>query len=68
MLFYLFLCFLFAGILIERQSNFETTPMAIHDCGFTGIEPLDSYSKAIKLAEKYPPILCRLAKVSLFSV
>jgi len=38
--------------------------MAIHDCGFTGVEPLDSYSKAIKLAEQQPTVLCRLAKVS----
>ena len=56
-------CFDFSGILIERQSCFETTPMSIHDCGFTGTDPLDSYSKAIQLAEKQAAVLSRLAKV-----
>ena len=42
---------------------FENTPMAIHDCGFTGLEPIDCYSKAISIADKNTAGLNRLAKV-----
>ena len=51
------------GIFLERQSMFENTPMAIHDCGFTGLEPIDCYSKAISVADKNTAALNRLAKV-----
>uniref|UniRef100_H2Z4S3 Uncharacterized protein n=1 Tax=Ciona savignyi TaxID=51511 RepID=H2Z4S3_CIOSA len=55
--------FLHKGIVLERQSLFETTPMAIHDCGFTGTEPLDCFSKAIQLADNEAMLLNRLAKL-----
>ncbi|CAK8676229.1 tetratricopeptide repeat protein 22-like isoform X2 [Clavelina lepadiformis] len=64
-LYYKALAWAYLGILIERQSGFETTPMAIHDCGFTGTDPLDYYSKSIKLAEKQLVTLNRLAKIFL---
>nr|XP_026695452.1 tetratricopeptide repeat protein 22-like isoform X2 [Ciona intestinalis] len=53
----------YLGIILERQSSFETTPMAIHDCGFTGTEPLDCFTKAIQLADNEPAVLNRLAKL-----
>lgn len=53
----------YLGILLERQSTFETTPMSIHDCGFTGCEPVDCYSKSIEIADKDTTILNRLAKI-----
>nr|CAB3267329.1 tetratricopeptide repeat protein 22-like [Phallusia mammillata] len=53
----------YLGVLMERQSTFDTTPMAIHDCGYTGTDPLDCYSKAIQLAEGQTNVLNRLAKV-----
>ncbi|XP_039263561.2 tetratricopeptide repeat protein 22-like [Styela clava] len=53
----------YLGILLERQSSFETTPMSIHDCGYTGCEPVDCYSKSIEIADKNTTILNRLAKL-----
>ncbi|XP_003220202.2 tetratricopeptide repeat protein 22 [Anolis carolinensis] len=57
------LAWCYLGILLERKESFSTTPMGIHDCGYSGTEPLDCFGKAIELAKDSPPVLNRLAKI-----
>ncbi|XP_054835089.1 tetratricopeptide repeat protein 22 isoform X2 [Eublepharis macularius] len=38
-------CYL--GILLERSETFSTTPMGIHDCGYTGNGSLDCFGKML---------------------
>ncbi|XP_060087860.1 tetratricopeptide repeat protein 22 [Heteronotia binoei] len=54
-------CYL--GILLERTETFSTTPMGIHDCGYSGNGSLDCFGKAIEIAKDNPPVLNRLAKI-----
>ncbi|XP_048458137.1 tetratricopeptide repeat protein 22 [Rhincodon typus] len=54
-------CYL--GMTLERMDIFPDTPMAVHDCGFSGTDPLDCYGQAIETAKTDPFILNRLAKV-----
>ncbi|XP_038608556.1 tetratricopeptide repeat protein 22 [Tachyglossus aculeatus] len=54
-------CYL--GMVLERTLTFGTTPMGVHDCGYSGTDPLDCYSKSIELARTQPHILNRLAKI-----
>ncbi|XP_068095121.1 tetratricopeptide repeat protein 22 [Hyperolius riggenbachi] len=54
----------YVGMMLEKQLTFSTTPMGIHDCGLTGTDPLDCFSKAIEIGEGDPLILNRLAKIS----
>ncbi|KAM7162064.1 tetratricopeptide repeat protein 22 isoform 2-T2 [Macrochelys suwanniensis] len=54
-------CYL--GMLLERKETFSTTPMGIHDCGYSGTGPLDCFGKAIAIAKDNPPTLNRLAKI-----
>ncbi|XP_017201756.1 tetratricopeptide repeat protein 22 isoform X2 [Oryctolagus cuniculus] len=57
------LAWCYLGMLLERKDTFSTTPMGVHDCGYSGTEPLDCFSKAIEIAKDRPPILNRLAKI-----
>ncbi|XP_048395571.2 tetratricopeptide repeat protein 22 isoform X2 [Stegostoma tigrinum] len=57
------LAWCYLGMTLERMDIFPDTPMAVHDCGFSGTDPLDCYGKAIETAKTDPFILNRLAKV-----
>nr|XP_044995307.1 tetratricopeptide repeat protein 22 [Jaculus jaculus] len=57
------LAWCYLGMLLERKDTFSTTPMGIHDYGYSGTDPLDCFGKAIKIAKEQPPILNRLAKI-----
>uniref|UniRef100_K9J1V8 Putative tetratricopeptide repeat protein 22 n=1 Tax=Desmodus rotundus TaxID=9430 RepID=K9J1V8_DESRO len=57
------LAWCYLGMLLERKDSFSTTPLGIHDCGFSGTDPLDCFGKAIEIAKDQPPILNRLAKI-----
>ncbi|XP_004869702.1 tetratricopeptide repeat protein 22 isoform X1 [Heterocephalus glaber] len=57
------LAWCYVGMLLERKDTFSTTPMGVHDCGYSGTDPLDCFGKAIEIAKDQPPILNRLAKI-----
>lgn len=57
------LAWCYVGVLLERKEEFSTVPMSVHDCGFSGSDPLCCYGTAIKLAKDDAFILNRLAKV-----
>ncbi|KAM4871683.1 tetratricopeptide repeat protein 22 [Thomomys bottae] len=57
------LAWCYLGMLLERKDTFSTTPMGIHDYGYSGTDPLDCFGKAIEIAKDQPPILNRLAKI-----
>ncbi|XP_053169517.1 tetratricopeptide repeat protein 22 isoform X1 [Hemicordylus capensis] len=57
------LAWCYLGILLERKESFSTIPMGIHDCGYSGTDPLDCFGKAIEMARDNPPVLNRLAKI-----
>uniref|UniRef100_A0A674IU15 Tetratricopeptide repeat domain 22 n=1 Tax=Terrapene triunguis TaxID=2587831 RepID=A0A674IU15_9SAUR len=57
------LAWCYLGMLLERKETFSTTPMGIHDCGYSGTGPLDCFGKAIEIAKDNPPTLNRLAKI-----
>lgn len=57
------LAWCYIGMLLERKDTFSTTPMGVHECGYSGTEPLDCFGKAIEVAKNQPPILNRLAKI-----
>uniref|UniRef100_A0A8C3XAK3 Tetratricopeptide repeat domain 22 n=1 Tax=Catagonus wagneri TaxID=51154 RepID=A0A8C3XAK3_9CETA len=57
------LAWCYLGMLLERKDSFSTTPMGIHDYGYSGTDPLDCFGKAIEIAKDKPPILNRLAKI-----
>uniref|UniRef100_A0A8C2NV03 Tetratricopeptide repeat domain 22 n=1 Tax=Capra hircus TaxID=9925 RepID=A0A8C2NV03_CAPHI len=57
------LAWCYLGMLLERKDTFSTTPMGVHDCGFSGTDPLDCFGKAIEIAKDQLPILNRLAKI-----
>uniref|UniRef100_A0A7N9CPM1 Tetratricopeptide repeat domain 22 n=1 Tax=Macaca fascicularis TaxID=9541 RepID=A0A7N9CPM1_MACFA len=60
------LAWCYLGMLLERNDTFSTTPMGVHDCGYSGTDPLDCFGKAIEIAKNQPPILNRLAKIFYF--
>ncbi|XP_011539973.1 tetratricopeptide repeat protein 22 isoform X1 [Homo sapiens] len=60
------LAWCYLGMLLERKDTFSTTPMGVHDCGYSGTDPLDCFGKAIEIAKNQPPILNRLAKIFYF--
>ncbi|XP_045871025.1 tetratricopeptide repeat protein 22 [Meles meles] len=57
------LAWCYLGMLLERKDTFSTTPMGVHDCGYSGTDPLDCFGKAIEIAKDHPTILNRLAKI-----
>ncbi|XP_022431478.1 tetratricopeptide repeat protein 22 isoform X2 [Delphinapterus leucas] len=57
------LAWCYLGMLLERKDTFSITPMGVHDCGFSGTDPLDCFGKAIEIAKDQPPILNHLAKI-----
>lgn len=57
------LAWCYLGLLLERKITFSTTPLGVHDCGYSGTEPLDCFGKAMETAKGQPPILNRLAKI-----
>lgn len=44
------LAWCYLGILLERKDTFSTTPMGVHDCGYSGTDPLDCFGKVRPLA------------------
>ncbi|XP_030647866.1 tetratricopeptide repeat protein 22 [Chanos chanos] len=61
------LAWCYVGLMLERKDEFSTVPMAIHDCGYSGSDPLSCYASAIKLASDDTFILNRLANVFFLS-
>ncbi|XP_037683057.1 tetratricopeptide repeat protein 22 isoform X2 [Choloepus didactylus] len=57
------LAWCYLGMLLERTDTFSTTPMGVHDYGYSGTDSLDCFGKAIEIAKDHPPILNRLAKI-----
>ncbi|XP_012605137.1 tetratricopeptide repeat protein 22 isoform X1 [Microcebus murinus] len=57
------LAWCYLGMLLERKDTFSTTPLGVHDYGYSGTDPLDCFGKAIEIAKDQPPILNRLAKI-----
>lgn len=53
----------YIGMMLEKQHSFSTTPMGVHDYGFSETDPLDGFSKAIEIGRSDPVILNRLAKI-----
>ncbi|XP_075688258.1 tetratricopeptide repeat protein 22 [Rhinoderma darwinii] len=53
----------YIGMILEKQHSFSTTPMGIHDYGFSGTDPLDCFGTGIEIAKGDPLILNRLAKI-----
>jgi len=51
--------------MLERQQVFQSTPIAIHDCGFTGLESLQCFSRSIQIAESNIKVMNKLSKVFL---
>ena len=49
--------------MLERQQVFQSTPIAIHDCGFTGLESLQCFSRSIQIAESNIKVMNKLSKV-----
>ncbi|XP_051997071.1 tetratricopeptide repeat protein 22-like [Xyrauchen texanus] len=61
------LAWCYVGLMLERMEELSTVPMAVHDCGFSGSDPLTCYGSAIKLATDDAFILNRLANVFFLS-
>ncbi|KAI2663580.1 Tetratricopeptide repeat protein 22 [Labeo rohita] len=61
------LAWCYVGLMLERTEEFSTVPMSVHDCGFSGLDPLTCYGSAIKLATDDAFILNRLANVFFLS-
>nr|XP_033771373.1 tetratricopeptide repeat protein 22 [Geotrypetes seraphini] len=57
------LAWCYVGMLLERKDTFSTTPMGIHDCGYSSTDPLVCFGTAIDTAKDDPLILNRLAKI-----
>ncbi|XP_064189558.1 tetratricopeptide repeat protein 22 [Anguilla rostrata] len=57
------LAWCYVGIMLERTDEFSIVPMSVHDCGYSGSDPLSCYGTAIKVANEDAFILNRLAKV-----
>ncbi|XP_056133891.1 tetratricopeptide repeat protein 22 [Lampris incognitus] len=57
------LAWCYVGIMLERKEEFSTVPMSVHDCGYSGSDPLSCYGTAIELASNDAFILNLLAKV-----
>ncbi|XP_061593229.1 tetratricopeptide repeat protein 22 [Cololabis saira] len=57
------LAWCYIGIMLERQSEFPSVPMSVHDCGFSASDPLSCYGTAINIANDDAFILNLLAKV-----
>ncbi|XP_030063152.1 tetratricopeptide repeat protein 22 [Microcaecilia unicolor] len=57
------LAWCYVGMLLERKDTFSTTPMGIHDCGYSSTDPLVCFGTAIETAKDEPLILNRLAKI-----
>ncbi|KAL6458156.1 hypothetical protein MHYP_G00333860 [Metynnis hypsauchen] len=57
------LAWCYIGLMLERQEEFSTVPMAIHDCGLSGSDPLSCYGSGIKLATDDAFTLNQLASV-----
>ncbi|KAJ3599640.1 hypothetical protein NHX12_033596 [Muraenolepis orangiensis] len=55
----------YIGIMLEKKDEFFTVPMSIHDCGFSGSDPLSCHGTAIKLASDDAFLLNVLAKLFL---
>ncbi|KAM4722639.1 tetratricopeptide repeat protein 22 [Rhinophrynus dorsalis] len=53
----------YIGMMLEKQHTFSITPMGIHDCGYSGTDPLDCFGKALEIAKQDALLLNRLAKI-----
>ncbi|XP_026120600.1 tetratricopeptide repeat protein 22 [Carassius auratus] len=61
------LAWCYIGLMLEQTEEFSTVPMSVHDCGFSGSDPLTCYGSAIKLATDDAFVLNRLANVFFLS-
>ncbi|KAI4884712.1 hypothetical protein NFI96_024809 [Prochilodus magdalenae] len=57
------LAWCYIGLMLERTEEFSTVPMAVHDCGFSGSDPLSCYGSGINLATDDAFTLNQLANV-----
>ncbi|XP_048831893.1 tetratricopeptide repeat protein 22 [Brienomyrus brachyistius] len=57
------LAWCYVGVMLERKDEFAVIPMSVHDCGYSGSDPLCCYGTAIKTAKDDAFILNRLASV-----
>lgn len=48
------LAWCYLGMLLERNDTFSTTPMGVHDCGYSGTEPLDCFGKVRAPSHTHP--------------
>ncbi|XP_047442282.1 tetratricopeptide repeat protein 22 [Mugil cephalus] len=44
------LAWCYIGIMLERKDEFSSVPMSVHDCGFSGSDPLSCFGTAINMA------------------
>ncbi|GAA6093697.1 tetratricopeptide repeat protein 22 [Tachysurus ichikawai] len=61
------LAWCYIGLMLERKDEFSTVPMAVHDCGLSGSEPLSCYGSGLKLATDDAFTLNQLASVFFWS-
>lgn len=62
------LAWCYVGMLLERKDTFSTTPMGVHECGYSGTEPLDCFGKVCMcpgytyfancVSHIFPKVLC----------
>nr|XP_023648598.1 tetratricopeptide repeat protein 22 [Paramormyrops kingsleyae] len=57
------LAWCYVGVMLERKDEFAIIPMSVHDCGYSGSDPLCCYGTAIKTAKDDAFTLNRLASV-----
>ncbi|XP_072539109.1 tetratricopeptide repeat protein 22 [Salminus brasiliensis] len=57
------LAWCYIGLMLERTEEFTTVPMAVHDCGLSGSDPLSCYGSGINLATDDAFTLNQLASV-----
>lgn len=48
------LAWCYLGMLLERNDTFSTTPMGVHDCGYSGTDPLDCFGKVCAPSHTHP--------------
>lgn len=62
-LYSLALAWCYVGLMLERTEEFSTVPMSVHDCGFSGSDPLTCYGSVlnVSLLEKCRMFYCSQA-------
>lgn len=44
------LAWCYTGLMLERTEEFSTVPMSVHDCGFSGSDPLTCYGSVLYIS------------------